>query len=80
MKGAKTALISPMRRKRRLRLVRSEISSSHAHGCKDLTRGRGTHASTSSFLFRSIRNALRTCPSRPNKNPNKQNPRFHSNV
>jgi hypothetical protein len=78
MKGAKTALISPMRRKRRLRLVRGTIGSGHSRG-KSYMR-RDTHASTSSFLFRSVRNALRTCPSRPNKNPSKQNPRFHSNV
>lgn len=38
MKGAKTALISPMRRKRRLRLARGRISSGHSHGCTDPTR------------------------------------------
>lgn len=72
MNGAKTALINAIK----MNLRRSLYARSVPFPAPEET----THASTSSFRFRSLTNALRTCPSLPNRKPVKQKLKFHSSV
>lgn len=75
MKGAKRALIQPIRINRLCNLLYARLT---LVSTRQLLKIPGTHAAMSSFLFRSLTNCLLTCPSAPKRKPSKQNLRFHS--